>query len=148
MSTPQNFEEFLTVDFLKIFLQITNKEKDDILFQCAFSANENVHNAIFSYIDTPLAEGSIYWSRCHDIALSYAVSLFAKIQELFEKADNFKKQYNLDLFGDNKTNSGLIGELKATRTNRTETTLASFDPRRRKVILPSQLDLAATEQFT
>lgn len=145
MST-QPIPEFLSLDFFKLVLKIDDSQDDDSLQQFVNNANKKAHTTIFPYIDTPLDEGSIYWDRLHDAALAYARSLHAEDIELLEKSTHYLKKFKVEMFGDDG-NHGLIQELVASRTNRTETILANYDPRKHKVPLTSQLDLATTERF-
>jgi len=133
-------------------LKSTDDQDDNQFLQFVNDSNAKVQTAIFRYIDTPIGTGSIYFSRCTDAALAYARSLHAIDIELVDKSKSYLEKYNIELYGDGGTESnpqagGLIQELIATRTNRTKTVLAVFDPRRHKVVLPSQLDLASSERF-
>lgn len=151
--SEQTIDQFLTLDFFKLMLKSTDDQDDDLFLQFVNDSNAKVQSAIFRYIDTPIGEGSIYFSRCRDAALSYARSLHAIDIELVVKSKSYLEKYNIELYGEGGTEAipmagGLIQVLIATRTNRTQTVLAVFDPRRHKVVLTSQLDLATTERFT
>jgi len=148
----QPLDQFLTLDLWKAVLKITDTQDDDGFLEFIDDANSKVQTAISRYIDTPIGAGSIYWSRCKNAALAFARSLHAEDIELLEKSANYLKKYNIELYGDDGTEGapmagGLIQELIAARTNRTETVLAVFDPRLIKTVLPSQLDLASSERF-
>lgn len=150
--SAQPLDQFLTLNLWKAVLKITDDQDDDGFLQFIDDSNSKVQTAISRYIDTPIGEGSVYWSRCKNAALAYARSLHAEDIELIEKSNNYLKKYNVELYGEEGTKDapmagGLIQELIASRTNRTETVLAVFDPRLRKVVLPSQLDLASSETF-
>lgn len=151
--SEQTIDQFLTLNFFKLMLKSTDSQDDDLFLQFVNDSNAKVHTAIFRYIDTPIGEGSIYFSRCRDAALAYARSLHAIDIELVPKSESYIEKYNIELYGEGGTEAtpmagGLIQELIATRNNRTQTVLAVFDPRRHKVVLTSQLDLATTERFT
>ena len=151
--SEQTIDTFLTLDFFKLMLKSTDTQDDDLFLQFVNDGNAKVQTAIFRYIDTPIGKGSIYFSRCRDAALAYARSLHAIDIELVEKSKSYLEKYNIELYGEGGTESlpmagGLIQELIATRTSRTQPVLAVFDPRRHKVVLTSQLDLATTERFT
>ena len=150
--SEQPIDQFLTLDLFKLMLKSTDTQDDDQFLQFVNDSNAKVQTAIFRYIDTPITDGSPYFSRCRDAALAYARSLHAIDIELVEKSKSYLEKYNVELYGEGGTESipmagGLIQELIATRTNRTETVLANYDPRLYKVILPSQLDLASSERF-
>ena len=152
MSTVQPLDQFLTVNLFKKLLNSTDTQDDDSFAQFVDDSNSKVQTAISRYIDTPIGTGSIYWSRCKNAALAFARSLHAEDIELIEKSKNYLEKYNVELYGEGGTESipmagGLIQELIAARTNRTETVLANYDPRLWKVVLPSQLDLASSERF-
>jgi len=148
----QPIDQFLTINLWKKVLKTTDTQDDDSFLQFIDDSNSKVQTAISRYIDTPIGTGSIYFSRCKNAALAYARSLHAEDIELIEKSKNYLEKYNIELYGEGGTEGspmagGLIQELIAARTNRTETVVASFDPRLHKVVLPSQLDLASTERF-
>ena len=147
--SEQPIDQFLTLDFFKLMLKSTDTQDDDTYLQFVNSANAKVQTAIFRYIDTPIGKGSVYFSRCSNIALAYARSLHAIDIQLVDKSKSYVEKYNIELYGDGGTESnpmagGLIQELIATRTNRTQTVLANYDPRLHKVVLTSQLDLASS----
>jgi len=150
--SAQPIDQFLTLNLLKKLFRTTDDQDDDSFLQFVDDSNSKVQTAISRYIDTPIGTGSVYWSRCKNAALSYARSLQAEDIELIEKSKNYLEKYNIELYGAGGTESipmagGLIQELIAARTNRTEVVLANYDPRLWKVVLPSQLDLASSERF-
>ncbi len=150
--SEQPIDQFLTLDFFKLMLKSTDTQDDDLFLQFVNDSNAKVQSAISRYIDTPIGEGNVFFSRCRDAALSYARSLHAIDIELIEKSKSFIGKYNIELYGaegtkDHPQAGGLIQELIATRNNRTETILARFDPRNIKVPLPTQNDLFVSQRF-
>lgn len=150
--SAQTIDQFLTLDIFKLMLKSTDTQDDDLFLQFVNNSNAKVQTAIFRYIDTPIGEGSIYFSRCRDAALSYARSLHAIDIELIEKSKTFIEKYNIELYGEDGTESnpkagGLIQELIGTRTNRTKTVMITVDPRDNKVPLPTQNDLFVFDDF-
>ena len=145
-SEPQLIPEFLTLDAFKTAIKSTDTQDDDTYLQFVFNSNKMVHTTIFQYINTPLDRGSIYWSRCSDIAMAYARSMHAEDIELLDKAEHYFKKYRIQMFGEDEKH-GLVGELIATRTTRTISAVGRFDPRDQKVPLPSQNDLFVSSQF-
>jgi len=150
--SEQPIDQFLTLDFFKLMLKSTDDQDDDQFLQFVNDSNAKVQSAISRYIDTPIGEGSVFFSRCRDAALSYARSLHAIDIELVEKSKSYLDKYNVELYGQDGTTEypqagGLIQELIATRNNRTETVLARFDPRDQKVPLPTQNDLFVSQRF-
>jgi len=148
----QPIDQYLTLDFFKLMIQSTDDQDDDLYEQFVNDSNAKVQTAISRYIDTPIGTGSVFFSRCKDAALAYARSLQAEDIELIQKADNYLKKYNVELYGQGGTENypqagGLIQELIATRNNRTVTILARFDPRDIKVPLPTQNDLFVSQRF-
>lgn len=148
----QPIDQFLTLTFFKKMIQSTDNQDDDTYLQFVNDSNGKVQSAISRYIDTPIGEGSVFFSRCHNAALAYARSLHAEDIELIEKSKSYLVKYNVELFGEEGTedypqSGGLIQELIATRNNRTETILARFDPRDQKVPLPTQNDLFVSQRF-
>lgn len=152
MATTQNLDQFLTKNLFKKMISSTDDQNDDSYIQFVLDGNSKVQTAISRYIDTPIGKGSQFWSRCRNAALAFARSLHAEDIELLEKSKHYLEKYNIELYGDGGTEKipmagGLIQEIISTRTNRTETVLANYDPRLRKVVLPSQLDLASSERY-
>ncbi len=150
--SEQPIDQFLTFDFFKLMLKSTDEQDDDLFLQFVNDSNAKVQSAISRYIDTPIGEGSVFFSRCRDAALAYARSLHAIDIELIEKSKNYLDKYNVELYGQDGTidypqAGGLIQELIALRNNRTETVLARFDPRNIKVPLPTQNDLFVSQRF-
>ncbi len=150
--SAQPIDQFLTLDLFKLMLKSTDTQDDDSFSQFVNDSNAKVQTAIFRYIDTPIGEGSIYYSRCRDAALAYARSLHAIDIELVDKSKSYLEKYNIELYGEEGTENnpqagGLIQELIASRNSRTKTVLVNYDPRLHKTILPSQLDLASTERY-
>lgn len=148
----QTIDQYLTLPFFKLMLKSTDVQDDDLFLQFVDDSNAKVQSAISRYIDTPIGEGSVFFSRCRDAALSYARSLHAQDIELLEKSKNYLDKYNVELYGQDGTTDypqagGLIQELIATRNNRTETIVARFDPREQKVPLPTQNDLFVSQRF-
>ena len=150
--SAQPIDQFLTLDLFKLMLKSTDTQDDDSFSQFVNDSNAKVQTAISRYIDTPIGEGSIYYSRCRDAALAYARSLHAIDIELIDKSKSYLEKYNIELYGEEGTENspqtgGLIQELIASRNSRTKTVLVNYDPRLQKTILPSQLDLASTERY-
>ncbi len=145
-------EEYITLAFFKSILKSTDTQ-DDIQYQdFVDNANRKVSAAIFRYVDLPLDDQTDEFESVSDAALAFARHLLSIDIELIEKAKTYLQFYNVELYGEGGTESipmagGLIQKFIALRTNRTETTLAVFDPRKHKVPLTSQLDLATTERF-
>jgi len=150
--TDQPINNFLTFNFFKSMIRSVDGQDDNLYEQFVNDANGKVQTAISRYIDTPLEEGSIYFSRAQNAALSFARSLQAENLELIEKSKNYLEKYNIELYGSGGTEGnpmagGLIQELIATRNNRTVTVLARFDPRNIKIPLPTQNDLFVSQRF-
>ena len=150
--SQQPIDQFLTLDFFKLMLKSTDDQDDDLFLQFVNDSNAKVQTAIFRYIDTPIKEGSQYFSRCRDAALSYARSLHAIDIELVDKSKSYREKYNVELYGEGGTETnpkagGLIQELVGTRTNRTKTVMITVDPRDNKVPLPTQNDIFVFDDF-
>lgn len=150
--SEQTIDQFLTLDFFKLMLKSTDNQDDDLYLQFVNDSNAKTQTAIFRYIDTPIGEGSIYFTRCRDIALAYARHLLSIDIELLEKAKTYLEFYNVELYGEGGTESnpkagGLIQELRGTRTNRTKTVLVTEDPRDIKTPLPTQNDIFVFDEF-
>jgi len=148
----QPINQYLTINLFKKMLKSTDTQDDDLYIQFVNDANAKVQTAIARYIDTPLDEGSQYWSRCKNAALAFARHLHAIDIELIEKSRTYKENYDIELYGQGGTEDypqagGLIQELIGSRNNRTSTVVARFDPREQKVPLPSQNDLFVSQRF-
>ncbi len=151
MST-QPIDQFLTISLFKKMIVSTDSEDDDSYLQFVADSNSKVQTAISRYIDTPIGEGSVFFSRCKNAALSYARSLHAEDIELLEKSKHYLEKYNIELYGEGGTEGspiagGLIQEIISTRTTRTKTILVRSDPRDTKVPLTTQNDLFVSETF-
>lgn len=151
-STQQPIDQFLTLDFFKLMIKSTDSQDDDLYEQFVNNANTKVDNTISRYITVPIGEGSKYWSRAKDAALVYARMLLSIDIELIQKSKDYLEKFNIELYGEGGTESipmagGLIQELIGDRTPKTQPVMAVYDPRRWKVVLPSQLDLASTERY-
>lgn len=152
MSTVQPLDQFLTLNLFKALLKSTDTQDDNSFVQFVDDSNSKVQTAISRYIDTPIGQGSIYWSRCKNAAVAYARSLQAEDIELIDKSKNYLEKYNVELYGEGGTKAlpkagGLIQELIATRNDRTKTVLIRFDPRDQKVPLTTQNDLFVSQKF-
>ena len=117
--SEQTIDQYLTIDFFKLMIQSTDNQDDDLYLQFVNDSNAKVQSAISRYIDTPIGEGSEFFSRCRDAALAYARSLHAIDIELIEKSKSFIEKYNIELYGAEGTKDypqagGLIQELIAT----------------------------------
>jgi len=148
----QSIDPFLTLNFFKKMLKSTDDQDDDLFLQFVNDSNAKVQTAISRYIDTPIGEGSIFFSRSRDAALSYARHLHAIDIELIDKSKTYLEFYNVELYGEDGTENdpmagGIIQELISLRNNRTKTVLARFDPREQKVPLPTQNDLFVSQRF-
>jgi len=145
-------EEYIDLAFFKSMVESTDTQDDVRYQQFVNNANRKVSTAIFRYVDLLLDDGSDDFESAKNAALAYARHLLSIDIELLEKSKTYLEFYNVELYGEGGTEAspmagGLIQKLIASRNSRTETVLAVFDPREHKVILPSQLDLAATERF-
>lgn len=132
----QPISQFLTLTYFKTVLGIPDKQDDDSLLQFVNNANKKVHTTLSPYIDTPISEGSPYWSRCADASLAYARSLHAEDIEQLPKAENYLKKFNYEMYGMDEEH-GLVQELRAARTSRTRTIMITEDPRDIKVPMPT-----------
>lgn len=150
--SEQPVDQYLTLAFFRLMLKSTDTQDDDLYLQFVNDSNAKVQSAISRYVDTPIGNGSIYFSSCRDAALAYARSLHATDIELIEKSKALIEKYNIELYGKGGTEDipmagGLIQQIIKDRTSRTQPVLVVFDPRKHKIPLPSQLDLATTERY-
>lgn len=130
----------LTLSFIKSVFKITDTQDDNIWLEIIDSSNQELDTRLHLYTETPLVPGEDLYVRARSIALMFAKSLWSEEQNLLEKSKTQLEKYEIKI-------KALIDELISQRNPRTETILVSFDPRLRKVVLPSQLDLASTETF-
>lgn len=143
--SAQPIPQFLTINLFRKMIKSTDSQDDDSYIQFVNDSNKKVHSSVFPYVGI-LEPGSIYWSRCKNAALQYARALHADDIELIEKSSAYMKKYNAEMNGD-MDDPGLIQTMKAARTDRTKTTMISFDPRDIKVPLPTQNDIFTFDQF-
>ena len=145
-------EAYIDLAFFKSMIKSTDTQDDTLYQQFVDDANDKVSSAISRYVDLPLDDATDFFASAKNAALAFARHKLAIDVELIEKSKNYLEKYNIELYGAGGTESipmagGLIQELIAARTNRTETVLANYDPRLLKVVLPSQLDVASSERF-
>ena len=145
-------EIYITLAFFKSMIQVTDTQDDVLYQQYVDDANQKVSDALFRYVDLPLDDQSDFFRSGKDAALSFARHKHTINIELIEKAKAYHEFYNVELYGEGGTEGdpmagGLIQRIIGTRTNRTKTVLVGQDVRDKKVILPTQTDLAPTEEF-
>lgn len=145
-------ETYIDLAFFKAMVKSTDTQDDIQYQQFVDDANQKVSTAIFRYIDIPLDDATNFFNSAKNAALAFARHLLSIDIELIEKSKTYLEFYNVELYGDGGTESnpkagGLIQQLIGTRTNRTKTVLIVADARNRKVILPTQTDMAAIDEF-
>ena len=136
----ENFDVFLTLQYFKNSIGATDLLDDSTYLAYVNEANKEVHTKIFSYIDTPIGIGSIYFSRCRDAALQFARAQHSLNRNYLERSTAYENRFKIII-------DSIIEELIATRTNRTETILITKDPREIKIPLPTQTDIFTFDRF-
>ena len=145
-------EEYIDLTFFKSMIRSTDTQDDVQYQQFVTDANRKVSAAIFRYVDLLLDDASDDFESAKNAALAFARHLLSIDIELIEKSKTYLSFYNVQLYGEDGTESdpkagGLIQKLIGTRTTRTKTVLVTVDPRDNKVPLPTQNDIFVFDDF-
>ncbi|MBL4817997.1 MAG: hypothetical protein JKY15_02020 [Deltaproteobacteria bacterium] len=142
MSSEQIYTPFLTIAYLKHSLKLNEiTAHDDKLIEIIDRSNEQLDNAINSFIITPVDGGDAIYSHCRTAALRYAKFIWADEELLdLKRMETYEKLY------DEKIET-IITELKSRRNDKTKAVLVTSDPRDAKIVLPSQASIFVTEDF-
>ena len=109
-----NENQFITLDFLKTFLKITDGEDDDTLLEIVKSSNNELKKQLKTVIDDITAiEETKFFDRAQDTALTFALSKVRRnINQMYDEADRLKVNYESEI-------ETLLGDVRAIAPKRT-----------------------------
>lgn len=109
-----NQNQFLTLDFFKSYFSITDKQDDDTLLEIVKAANNEIKKQIITVVDDITAiEGTKFFDRAQDAALTFATAKFRRdINQMYDEADKINKSYLSEI-------ETLKGDIRATAPKRT-----------------------------
>ncbi len=109
-----NENQFITLDFLKSFLNITDTQDDDTLLEIVKSSNNELKKQLKTVVDDITSiEGTKFYDRAQDTAITIAVSKFRRnINQMYDEADKLKTNYESEI-------ETLLGDVRAIAPKRT-----------------------------
>ena len=109
-----NENQFLTLEFFKSYFSITDKQDDDTLLEIVKAANNEIKKQIITVVDDITAiEGTKFFDRAQDAALTFATAKFRRdINQMYDEADKINKSYLSEI-------ETLKGDIRATAPKRT-----------------------------
>ncbi len=109
-----NQNQFLTLEFFKSYFSITDKQDDDTLLEIVKAANNEIKKQIITVVDDITAiEGTKFFDRAQDAALTFATAKFRRdINQMYDEADKINKSYLSEI-------ETLKGDIRATAPKRT-----------------------------
>lgn len=109
-----NQNQFLTLDFFKSYFSITDKQDDDTLLEIVKASNNEIKKQIITVVDDITAiEGTKFFDRAQDAALTFATAKFRRdINQMYDEADKINKSYLSEI-------ETLKGDIRATAPKRT-----------------------------
>ena len=109
-----NQNQFITLDFFKNYFTITDKQDDDTLLEIVKASNNEIKKQIITVVDDITAiEGTKFFDRAQDAALTFATAKFRRdINQTYDEADKINKSYLSEI-------ESLKGDIRATAPKRT-----------------------------
>lgn len=109
-----NENQFLTLEFFKSYFSITDKQDDDTLLEIVKASNNEIKKQIITVVDDITAiEGTKFFDRAQDAALTFATAKFRRdINQMYDEADKINKSYLSEI-------ETLKGDIRATAPKRT-----------------------------
>lgn len=109
-----NENQFLTLEFFKSYFSITDKQDDDTLLEIVKASNNEIKKQIITVVDDITAiEGTKFFDRAQDAALTFATAKFRRdINQMYDEADKINKSYLSEI-------ESLKGDIRATAPKRT-----------------------------
>jgi len=109
-----NENQFITLDFLKSFLKITDTQDDDALLEIVKSSNNELKKQLKTVVDSITSiEGTKFFDRAQDTALTFALSKVRRnINQMYDEADKLKANYTSEI-------ETLLGDVRAIAPKRT-----------------------------
>ena len=109
-----NENQFLTLNFFKSYFSITDKQDDDTLLEIVKASNNEIKKQIITVVDDITAiEGTKFFDRAQDAALTFATAKFRRdINQMYDEADKINQSYLSEI-------ETLKGDIRATAPKRT-----------------------------
>ena len=109
-----NENQFLTLNFFKSYFSITDKQDDDTILEIVKASNNEIKKQIITVVDDITAiEGTKFFDRAQDAALTFATAKFRRdINQMYDEADKINKSYLSEI-------ETLKGDIRATAPKRT-----------------------------
>lgn len=121
-------------------IKVNDTVDDNTLDNYGAQANRKIDNLLFSYQDViPVAVTAIT-DDCQGAARMYICYRYKVKQREFDSAKEYRMEF------DSMINT-VIKRLEALRTTRTNTVLVTDDPRRKKLLIPSQKDIFVLDDY-
>jgi len=117
-----NENQFITLDFLKSFLKITDTQDDDTLLEIVKSSNNELKKQLKTVVDSITdIEGTKFFDRAQDTALTFALSKVRRnINQMYDEADKLKQNYESEI-------ETLKGDVRAIAPKRTSLEVVTRD---------------------
>lgn len=121
-STEINDNYFVTLDGLKDYLGITDKQDDSTLLKIIVTANNEVKKNLITVVDDITAiQGTKFFDRASDAALTYCMSQYRRdINQMYDESDKILKDYNSQI-------QTLLGDVRAIAPKRTSREVVTRD---------------------
>ena len=117
-----NENQFITLDFFKNDLTITDSQDDNTILRIIKSANNELKKQLKTVVDEIKdIEGTKFFGRAQDAALTYALSLYRRdVNQMYDESDKIMSNYNNEI----KT---LLGDVRAIAPKRTSLEVVTRD---------------------
>ena len=109
-----NENQFISVDFFKNDLKIPDSQDDDTIFRIIKSANNELKKKLKTVVDEITdIEGTKFFDRAQDAALTYAISLYRRdINQMYDESNKIMANYKNEI-------ETLLGDVRAIAPKRT-----------------------------
>ena len=109
-----NENQFITLDSLKLDLDITDDLDDNTLLRIANESNNEVKKELKTVVDSITSiQGTKFFDRAHDTALTFALSRIRRdLNQMYDEADKIMKNYESQI-------ETLKGDVRAIAPKRT-----------------------------
>jgi len=109
-----NENQFITLDSLKLDLDITDGQDDNILLRIVKESNNEIKKQLKTVVDDITAiEGTKFFDRAQDAAHTFAISRVRRdINQMYDEAEQVMKSYNSQI-------ETLKGDVRAIAPKRT-----------------------------
>ncbi len=114
MSEEINDNQFITIEFLKSYLDVTDSQDDNTYQSIIKSANNELKKQLVTVVDDIAGiVGSKFFDRAQDVALTFSLSIVRRdINQMYDEAKKIMTDYNSQI-------KSLLGDIRATAPVRT-----------------------------